>query len=141
MSVNKVILVGNVCKDPDVKHLESSSVANFSLATNERGYTTKSGKEVPERVEFHNVVVWGGLVKVVEGYVKKGTQIYIDGKIRTRSWDDKDGNKRYTTEVYAENIQLLGGRSQQSEQPQQSQQPQQTQQTHSNDDPGDGLPF
>jgi len=109
MSVNKVILLGNVCKDPEIKHLDNNSVANFSIATNERGYTTKSGQTIPDKVEYHNLVIWGGLVKVVEGWVKKGTQIYIEGKLRTRSWDDKDGNKRYTTEIYVDNLQLLGG--------------------------------
>jgi len=112
MSVNKVILVGNVGKDPDVRHFENDgAVANFTLATTERGYTTRNGQEIPERTEWHNIVVWRGLAKVVESYVKKGTQIYIEGKLRTRSYDDKDGNKRYITEVYADNLQLLGRRS------------------------------
>ncbi len=112
MSVNKVILIGNVGKDPEIRYFENDrAVANFPLATTERGFTTSAGQQIPERTEWHNVVVWGGLAKVVESYVKKGTQMYIEGKIRTRSWDDKDGNKRYTTEVYADNIQLLGRKS------------------------------
>ncbi len=112
MSVNKVILIGNVGKDPEVRYFENDrAVANFPLATTERGFTMANGQQVPERTEWHNVVVWGGLAKVVENYVKKGTQIFIEGKLRTRSWDDKDGNKRYTTEVYADNIQLLGRKS------------------------------
>nr|WP_319400090.1 single-stranded DNA-binding protein [uncultured Carboxylicivirga sp.] len=111
MSVNKVILIGNVGKDPEVRHFENDgAVANFTLATTERGYTTRNGQEIPDRTEWHNIVVWRGLAKVVENYVKKGTQVYIEGKLRTRSWDDKDGNKRYTTEVYADNLQLLGRR-------------------------------
>ncbi|MBS2097092.1 single-stranded DNA-binding protein [Carboxylicivirga linearis] len=111
MSVNKVILVGNVGKDPEVRHFEDDgAVANFPVATSERGYTTRNGQEIPERTEWHNVVAWRGLAKIVENYVKKGTQVYIEGKLRTRSWDDKDGNKRYTTEVYADNLQLLGRR-------------------------------
>lgn len=109
MAVNKVILIGNVGKDPDVRHFENDGiVANFPLATSERGYTTRNGQEIPERTEWHNIVVWRGLAKVVEDYVKKGTQVYIEGKLRTRSYDDKDGNKRYTTEVYADSLQLLG---------------------------------
>ncbi len=112
MSVNKVILIGNVGRDPEVRYFENDrAVANFPLATTERGFTTANGQQIPERTEWHNVVVWGGLAKVVESYVKKGTQIFIEGKLRTRSWDDKDGNKRYTTEVYADNIQLLGRKS------------------------------
>ena len=108
MSVNKVILIGNVGKDPEVRHFENDgAVANFPIATTERGFTTRNGQEIPERTEWHNVVVWRGLAKVVENYVKKGTQIYIEGKLRTRSYDDKDGNKRYVTEVYADNLQLL----------------------------------
>lgn len=115
MSRNLVILLGHVGKDPEVRHLDGgNSVANFSLATTERGYTKKDGTTVPDQTEWHNIVVWGGLVKVVEPYVKKGTQLYLEGKIKTRSYDDKEGNKRYITEVYANNIQLLGGK--QSEQ-------------------------
>ncbi len=109
MSVNKVILIGNVGKDPEIRYFENDrAVANFPLATTERGFTTSSGQQIPERTEWHNVVIWGGLAKVAENYVKKGTQLYIEGKLRTRSWDDKDGNKRYTTEVYVDNLQLLG---------------------------------
>ncbi len=109
MSVNKVILVGNVGKDPEVRYLDNDvAVANFSLATTERGYTGRDGQTVPDRTEWHNIVAWRGLAKVVESYVKKGTQLFIEGKIRTRSYDDKDGNKRYMTEVYADNLQLLG---------------------------------
>ena len=112
MSVNKVILVGNVGKDPEIRYFENErAVANFPVATTERGFTTSSGQQIPERTEWHNVVIWGGLAKVAENYVKKGTQLYIEGKLRTRSWDDKDGNKRYTTEVYVDNLQLLGRKS------------------------------
>ena len=112
MSVNKVILIGNVGKDPEVRYFENDrAVANFPLATTERGFTTSSGQQIQERTEWHNIVVWGGLAKVVESYVKKGTKIYIEGKIRTRSWDDKEGQKRYTTEVYVDNLQLLGRKS------------------------------
>jgi single-strand DNA-binding protein len=105
--VNKVILVGNVGKDPEVRHLEGgATVANFTLATSE-SYKDKSGNKV-EQTEWHNVVMWRGLAEVAEKYVKKGSQVYIEGKLRTRSWDDKEGNKRYTTEILADNMTLLG---------------------------------
>ncbi|MFH2143091.1 MAG: single-stranded DNA-binding protein [Bacteroidota bacterium] len=110
MSVNKVILVGNVGKDPEVKYLDGGvGVAKFSLATTER-YKNKNGEQV-STTEWHNIVVWRGLSKVVEDYVKKGTLLYIEGKITNRSWDDKDGNKRYITEIVADNLQLLSKKS------------------------------
>lgn len=109
MSVNKVILVGNVGRDPEVRYLDKDvAVANFPLATSEN-YIAKSGEKVTT-TEWHNVVVWRGLAKVVEQYVKKGDPLYIEGRIRTRSWDDKDGNKRYTTEIYCDNMEMLGRR-------------------------------
>src|SRR6056297_1481299 len=109
MSINKVILVGNVGKDPDVRHLDTGvAVANFPLATSEN-YTAKNGDKV-STTEWHNIVVWRGLAEVAEKYVTKGRQLYIEGKIKTRSWDDRDGNKRYTTEVVADVLQLLGSR-------------------------------
>ncbi|MCE5331212.1 MAG: single-stranded DNA-binding protein [Bacteroidales bacterium] len=108
MSVNKAILVGNVGKDPEIRYFEKDvAVANFTLATTERGYTLQNGTQVPERTEWHNIVVRRGLVEVVEKYVKKGMQLYVEGKIQTRSWE-KDGIKRYITEILADNIMLLG---------------------------------
>lgn len=108
MSVNKAILVGNVGKDPEVRYLDKDvAVANFTLATTERGYTMQNGTQVPERTEWHNIVAWRGLATIAEKYIKKGTQIYVEGKIQTRSYE-KDGIKRYTTEIYADTIQLLG---------------------------------
>ena len=110
MSVNKVILVGNVGKDPEVRHLDSGvAVANFPLATSE-SYTSKSGDKVTT-TEWHNIVLWRGLADVAEKYVTKGRQLYIEGRIRTRSYDDKDGNKRYITEIYGDVLQLLGSRT------------------------------
>lgn len=112
MSVNKVILVGNVGRDPEIRHLDSGvSVANFSLATTE-SYTAKNGDKV-STTEWHNIVLWRGLADVAEKYVKKGRQLYIEGRIRTRSYDDKDGNKRYTTEIYGDVMQMLGKRDDQ----------------------------
>lgn len=109
MSINKVILVGNVGKDPEIRHLDSGvAVANFPLATSEN-YTAKNGDKV-ESTEWHNIVAWRGLAEVIEKYVTKGRQLYIEGKIKTRSWEDKEGNKRYTTEVVADVMQMLGTR-------------------------------
>lgn len=107
MSVNKVILVGNVGKDPDVRHLDSGvTVARFSLATNET-YTDKSGKKVTQ-TEWHNIVVWRGLAEIAEKYVKTGKLLYVEGKIKTSSYEDKDGNKKYTTDIICDNFRLLG---------------------------------
>jgi single-strand DNA-binding protein len=109
MSVNKVILIGNVGKDPDIRYFDNgSAVVNFPLATTERGYTAANGTQIPDRTEWHNIVCWRGLAKVAEQFVKKGTQLYIEGKIRTRSYDDQNGVKRYVVEIYADNLELLG---------------------------------
>lgn len=111
MAVNKVILIGNVGKDPEVRYFDNgASVASFTLATTERGYTAPNGTQIPDRTEWHNIVCWRGLAKVVEQYVKKGTQLYIEGKIRSRSYDDQQGIKRYVTEIFADNMELLGKR-------------------------------
>lgn len=112
MSVNKVILVGNVGKDPDVRYFDDNSArASFPLATSERGYKMANGTVVPERTEWHNIVCWRGLAQVVEKYVKKGDPLYIEGKIRTRSYEDQSGIKRYVTEINAETIEFLARRS------------------------------
>ena len=109
MGINKVILVGNVGKDPEIRHLDNGvAVASFPLATSET-YKSKDGQKVTN-TEWHNIVLWRGLAEISEKYIKKGTPLYIEGKIRTRSWDDKDGNKRYTTEIVADNLQMLGGK-------------------------------
>lgn len=107
--VNKVILIGNLGKDPEVRHLEGgAAVANFPLATTET-FKDKNGNR-QEQTEWHNIVVWRGLAEVAEKYLKKGMTIYIEGKLRTRSWDDKEGNKRYTTEVVGESFTMLNKR-------------------------------
>ena len=116
MSLNKVMLIGNVGKDPDVRYLESNpnnpggnaKVASFPLATSER-YRDRSG-ELRENTEWHNIVVWRGNADVVEKFVRKGTQLYVEGRLRTRQWTDQTGNKRYTTEVVCDTLQLLGKR-------------------------------
>ena len=108
--VNKVILVGNLGKDPEVRHLESGvMVANFPLATTE-SYRDRNTGERRQTTEWHNIVLWRGLAEISEKYLKKGNQVYIEGKLRTRSWQDQEGNTRYTTEVVADNMTMLGGR-------------------------------
>ena len=107
-SVNKVILIGNLGKDPEVRHLESGvGVANFSIATSENYKDRKTGDRVTQ-TEWHNVVLWRGLADVAEKYLKKGDKIYIEGKLRTRTWQDQQGNNRYTTEIVADNLTMLG---------------------------------
>ena len=110
--INKVILIGNVGQDPEVRYTGDASngakVATIRLATTER-YRDRNGN-LQEHTEWHNVVVWRNQADVVEKYVKKGTQLYIEGRIRTRSWDDQSGNKRYTTDIVADTLQLLGRR-------------------------------
>ena len=104
--VNKVILIGNVGADPEVRYLDGGvAVANLRLATTE-SYKNKNGEKV-DQTEWHNIVLWRGLAEIVEKYVKKGMRLYIEGRIRTRSWDDQNGVKRYTTEIYADNMQML----------------------------------
>jgi single-strand DNA-binding protein len=105
--VNKVILVGNLGKDPEVRSIEGGAkVASFSLATNEV-FRGKDGNKV-EQTEWHNIVVWRGLAELAEKYLRKGSQIYLEGKIKSRSWDDKDGNKRYITEIVGDTMTFLG---------------------------------
>lgn len=107
--VNKVILVGNLGKDPEVKYLDNGvAVANFSLATTEN-YKNKEGERVSQ-TEWHNIVLWRGLAEVAEKYLKKGASVYIEGKVRTRKWEDKEGVTRYSTEILGDNMTMLGGR-------------------------------
>ncbi|MDR0844637.1 MAG: single-stranded DNA-binding protein [Tannerella sp.] len=110
MSLNKVILIGNVGKDPTVKYFDNgNAIANFSVATSDRGYTLANGTEVPERTEWHNIVATRERVQFVEKYVKKGSFVYVEGKIRNRNYDDPNGIKRYITEVYADRIEFFSG--------------------------------
>jgi len=107
MSLNKVILIGNAGKDPDVRYFDSGSAnASFPLATTERGYTLANGTEIPERTEWHNIVATRERALFVEKYVKKGSLCYIEGKIRTRNYEDKEGNKRYITEIFADRVEF-----------------------------------
>lgn len=113
MSVNKVILIGNVGKDPEVRYLDNNlPICKMSLATSEV-YKNKAGEKVTT-TEWHNIILWRGLAEVAEKYVKKGSQVYIEGRLRTRSFDDKDKIKRYTTEIVADVMQLLGKRTDES---------------------------
>ncbi|HIP31166.1 MAG TPA: single-stranded DNA-binding protein [Crocinitomicaceae bacterium] len=106
-TVNKVILIGNLGKDPEVRHLENGSVvANFPIATSE-SYTDKNTGQKIENTDWHDIVVWRGLAGVVEKYVRKGQKVYIEGKLKKRSWQDKEGNTRYTTEVIADELTIL----------------------------------
>jgi len=110
MSVNKVILVGNVGKDPETRHLEGgNTVSKFSLATSEV-YKNKDGEKITN-TEWHNIVLWRGLAEIAEKYVKKGSQLYIEGRIRTRSYTDQENNTRYITEIIGDSMQMLGKRS------------------------------
>ena len=139
MSVNKVILIGNVGKDPDVRYLDSGvAVATFSLATTERGYTLQNGTQVPDRTEWHNIVLWRGLAQTAEKYVHKGDKLYIEGKIKSRSYDDQNGIKRTIVEIFADNMEMLTPRGSSQPQSVQSQQPVQQAVV---DSPSDDLPF
>ena len=138
--VNKVILIGNLGKDPEVRHLEGgATVANFPIATTET-YKDKNGNR-QEQTEWHNIVLWRSLADVAEKYLKKGMQIYVEGKLRTRSWEDKEGHKRYTTEVVGETFTMLGSKKSNEEKNEQQQN-----NTTSNNQPtsntsSDDLPF
>ncbi|HIZ85128.1 MAG TPA: single-stranded DNA-binding protein [Candidatus Coprenecus stercoravium] len=163
MSLNKVLLIGNAGRDPEVRHLESGAMtATFSLATTER-YRDRSTGEPREQTEWHNIVCWRNLAEIAEKYVRKGTQLFIEGRIRTRSYNDKDGNTKYVTEIVADNFQLLGRKSDNPATPVQSGRPAQApsyQQSYNtpqysapaqpaqtapadvqNDEIGDDLPF
>uniref|UniRef100_A0AB33JB68 Single-stranded DNA-binding protein n=1 Tax=Prevotella sp. GTC17260 TaxID=3236796 RepID=A0AB33JB68_9BACT len=111
--MNKVMLIGNVGKEPDVRYYDSDqAVAQFPLATTEKGYVLQNGTQVPDHTDWHNIIMWKGLAKVAEKYVHKGDKLYIEGRIRYRSYDDQKGQRRYVTEVMAENMELLTPKSQ-----------------------------
>lgn len=105
--VNKVILIGNLGADPEVRHLPNgATVANFRIATSET-YKDRNTGEKREQTEWHNVVAWRGLGEIAEKYLRKGSKVYVEGKLRTRQWQDRDGNTRYTTEIQADQMNLL----------------------------------
>lgn len=106
--MNKVMLIGNVGKDPDVRYYDADqAVAQVSLATTERGYVLDNGTQIPDRTDWHNLVFFRALAKYVEKYVRKGDKIYVEGKVRYRSYDDKSGKRRYVTEIYVDNLEML----------------------------------
>lgn len=111
--MNKVMLIGNVGKDPEVRYYDANqAVAQFSLATTERGYTLPNGTRVPDRTDWHNIVMWGDMAKLAERYVHKGDKIYVEGRMRYRYYDDKKGQRRYVAEVYADSMELLATKNQ-----------------------------
>lgn len=106
--MNRVMLIGNVGKDPDVRYYEADqAVAQVRLATTERGYTLQNGTQVPDHTDWHNLVFYRGLAKVVEKYVRKGDKLYVEGRIRYRAYDDKRGSRQYVTEILVENMEML----------------------------------
>ena len=116
--MNKVILIGNCGREPNVRYYErDQAVASLTLATTERGYTLPNGTQVPDRTEWHNLVFWGGLAKTVEKYVHKGDKLYIEGSIRSRSYDDQNGVKRNVVEIYVNNMEMLSRQQQPAAQP------------------------
>lgn len=143
--VNKVILIGNLGIDPEVRTLESGvKVCRLSIATSE-SYTNKEGNRV-EQTEWHSVTLWRGLAEIAEKYLTKGNKVYVEGKLRTRSYKDKDGVDRYSTEIVADNMQMLGGTAsgETSSAPRsnpQSQPQQQPAMGSSETDNADDLPF
>ncbi len=109
--VNKVILIGNLGKDPETRYMPSGgAVANVTVATSENWKDKQSGEQ-KERTEWHNVVFYGKLAEIVGEYLRKGSQVYVEGSLRTRKWQDKEGKDRYTTEIVADNMQMLGSRA------------------------------
>ena len=106
--MNKVMLIGNVGQDPEVRYVEQGvAVARLRLATTERGYTLQNGTQVPDHTDWHNVILWRKLAEVVEKYVHKGDKLYIEGRVRYTTYDDKQGQRRFVTEIWADNMEML----------------------------------
>lgn len=158
MSVNKVILIGRAGKDPDVRTLDGWSKSSFFIFCHKqiKQYTLQNGTQVPERTEWHNLIFWNKTAEIVEKYVHKGDKLYIEGKLRTRNYDDSKGIKRYITEVFVDSIEMLTPKVQQQaasvppplpaqqstqRQQQQVQQPAYQQQPYQQVPPPDDLPF
>lgn len=112
MAVNRVFLLGNVGSDPEIRESNGGKFATFRLATTDKGYTKRDGTQVPERTEWHNIVANSNIVGVIENYVRKGTKLYIEGKLRTRKYTARDNTERTVTEIYIDNMELLGGKPQ-----------------------------
>ena len=110
--MNKVMLIGNVGQDPEIRYVDQGvAVARIHLATTERGYTLQNGTQVPDHTDWHNVILWRKLAEIVEKYVHKGDKLYIEGRIRYSTYDDKQGQRRSMTEIWADNLELLSPRS------------------------------
>lgn len=110
--MNKVMLIDNVGADPEVRYVEEGvAVARLRLATTERGYTLQNGTQVPDRTDWHQVILWRKLAEIVEKYVHKGDKLYIEGRLRYSTYDDKQGQRRYVTEIWADNMEMLNGRT------------------------------
>lgn len=147
-SVNKVILIGNLGKDPEVRRLENGGiVANFPLATSET-YTDRTTGEKRDTTDWHTIVLWRGLAEVAEKYVRKGQKVYVEGKLKTRSWTDKEGISRYTTEIVADELTILSPRNENAAPtntstptPYPTQTTTQPSPLDLGEDDGDGLPF
>ncbi|MCM1022067.1 MAG: single-stranded DNA-binding protein [Muribaculum sp.] len=107
MSVNKVILVGNVGSDPKIRYISERPLAEFSLATTDPPYTTASGAQIPERTEWHRIVMWDKNAEIAEKYIRKGTKLYVEGKLRTRIWEDRTAIKHSVTEILVDRFELL----------------------------------
>lgn len=112
MAVNRVFLLGNVGSDTEIRESNGGKFATFRLATTDKGYTKRDGTQVPERTEWHNIVANSNIVGVIENYVRKGTKLYIEGKLRTRKYTARDNTERTVTEIYIDNLELLGGKPQ-----------------------------
>ena len=139
MSVNKVILIGNVGREPNVRYIDRDvAVASVSLATSDRAYTLPNGTQVPERTEWHNLVLWRGLAQTVEKYVHKGDKLYIEGSIHSRSYDDQNGVRRTVVEIWVDNMEMLSRQQQPAAAPSQPAQPAQP---AAGTTPTDPLPF
>ena len=117
--MNKVMLIGNVGTDPEVRYVDQGvAVARFRFATTEKGYTLQNGTQVPDRTDWHNVILWHRLAEIVEKYVHKGDKLYIEGRLRYTSYDNKQGQRQYVTEVWADNMEMLSAKpAGQQEQP------------------------
>ena len=142
--INKAIIVGRLGKDPEVRYTQDGrAITNFTVATSEE-WRDKTSGEKRERTEWHRIVAFAKLGEICGQYLAKGRQVYIEGRIQTRDWEDKDGNKRYTTEIVASDVQFLGNRQDAYQQPQQPQAPQQSRPANNNDksysDPGPSYP-
>lgn len=150
MSINKVILLGNLGKEPEIKQFENGKIASFTLATTKKGYTTKSGISIPDKTEWHNIVVFAGLAEVAEKYLHKGSKVYVEGEIRYRVFESQNGEKKYLTDIYCDTLEMCD-KAQTTAQPSNAPvaQPQtaynapqaQVTQPISSDNFGDGLPF